>query len=81
MYMLSRYVTVFKNVIRPSAMSLGSCDEELISVCNENSLFKSLARYMVRRRDMDRWAQVLQEDNPYRRQLIDQVSSVCKQCD
>ena len=43
-------------------------------VCNENSLFKSLARYLVRRRDHDLWADVLQESNQYRRQLIDQVS-------
>lgn len=42
-------------------------------VCNENSLFKSEARYLVRRRDPDLWAVVLQEDNEYRRQLIDQV--------
>lgn len=28
---------------------------------------------MVRRRDPDLWANVLQESNPYRRQLIDQV--------
>lgn len=42
-------------------------------VCNENSLFKSLARYLVRRRDTDLWASVLDENNQYRRQLIDQV--------
>jgi len=42
-------------------------------VCNENSLFKSEARYLVRRRDMDLWAEVLREDNEYRRPLIDQV--------
>ncbi|PVD31619.1 hypothetical protein C0Q70_07035 [Pomacea canaliculata] len=43
------------------------------NVCNENSLFKSEARYLVRRRDPDLWAVVLQETNEYRRQLIDQV--------
>lgn len=42
-------------------------------VCNENSLFKSLSRYLVRRRDPDLWASVLLETNPYRRPLIDQV--------
>ena len=51
----------------------GQCDMELIQVCNENSLFKSEARYLVRRRDEELWAEVLQEDNQYRRQLIDQV--------
>ncbi|MEQ2158813.1 hypothetical protein GOODEAATRI_016107 [Goodea atripinnis] len=42
-------------------------------VCNENSLFKSLSRYLVRRRDAELWASVLLESNPYRRPLIDQV--------
>lgn len=36
-------------------------------------MFKSEARYLVRRRDPDLWATVLLEDNPFRRQLIDQV--------
>ncbi|XP_033627674.1 clathrin heavy chain 1 [Asterias rubens] len=51
----------------------GQCDRELINVCNENSLFKSESRYLVRRRDQELWAEVLQESNPYRRQLIDQI--------
>lgn len=42
-------------------------------VCNENSLFKSEARYLVKRRDQDLWATVLREDNEFKRQLIDQV--------
>lgn len=55
------------------AYERGHCDEELIQVCNENSLFKSQSRYLVKRRDMDLWAKVLNEDNEFRRQLIDQV--------
>jgi len=55
------------------AYERGHCDRELISVCNENSLFKSEARYLVRRREPELWAEVLNEANPYRRQLIDQV--------
>ncbi|XP_037935596.1 clathrin heavy chain isoform X2 [Teleopsis dalmanni] len=55
------------------AYERGQCDRELISVCNENSLFKSEARYLVRRRDHELWAEVLAESNPYKRQLIDQV--------
>ena len=55
------------------AYERGQCDDELIQVCNENSLFKSEARYLVRRRDEELWARVLQEDNEYRRPLIDQV--------
>jgi clathrin heavy chain len=55
------------------AYERGQCDHELIRVCNENSLFKSEARYLVKRRDPDLWAIVLKEENQYRRQLIDQV--------
>lgn len=55
------------------AYERGQCDQELIKVCNENSLFKSLARYLVKRKDPELWASVLREDNQYRRQLIDQV--------
>ncbi|XP_022902707.1 clathrin heavy chain [Onthophagus taurus] len=55
------------------AYERGKCDRELIAVCNENSLFKSEARYLVRSQDADLWGEVLSEDNPYRRQLIDQV--------
>jgi len=56
------------------AYERGQCDMELINVCNDNSLFKSEARYLVKRRDPDLWAQVLIETNPFRRQLIDQVT-------
>ncbi|KAK5638580.1 hypothetical protein RI129_012875 [Pyrocoelia pectoralis] len=55
------------------AYERGQCDRELIAVCNENSLFKSEARYLVKRREGEMWAEVLNENNPYRRQLIDQV--------
>jgi clathrin heavy chain len=55
------------------AYERGQCDEELIKVCNDNSLFKSEARYLVRRQDPELWAVVLLPDNAYRRQLIDQV--------
>jgi len=51
----------------------GQCDDELIQLCNENSLFKSEARYLVRRKDGELWAKVLEDTNQYRRQLIDQV--------
>ena len=42
-------------------------------MCNENSLFKSEARYLVRRRDPELWKVVLDVENNFRRQLIDQV--------
>ncbi|XP_071124193.1 clathrin heavy chain 1-like [Mytilus edulis] len=43
------------------------------TVCDENSSFKSQARYLVKSRDMNLWAQALVEDNEFRKQLIDQV--------
>lgn len=55
------------------AYERGKCDLELINVCNENSLFKSEARYLVRRRNPELWLEVLNENNVYRRPLIDQV--------
>lgn len=55
------------------AYERGMCDEELIKVCNENSLFKNEARYLVRRKDPELWAKVLLDDNPHRRSVIDQV--------
>lgn len=55
------------------AYERGQCDRELIAVCNDNSLFKTQARYLVRRRDQDLWLEVLAEANPFKRQLIDQV--------
>lgn len=48
-------------------------DLELVKVCDENSLFRSEARYLVRRKDPELWACVLEETNPSRRQRIDQL--------
>jgi len=56
------------------AYAKGFCDEELISITNENSMFKQQARYLVKRRVPELWAQVLVPDSIHRRQLIDQVS-------
>jgi clathrin heavy chain len=57
------------------AYERGNFDRELIAVCNENSLLKSEARYLVKRKDMELWAEVLGEDNQYRRRLINQVKA------
>ena len=59
------------------AYKRGSCDDALVDCTNRHSLFKVQARYIVERMDTDLWAKVLEEDNPFRRQLIDQVSSPC----
>lgn len=53
----------------------GQCDDELIDVTNKNSLFKLQARYVVERMEPDLWEKVLTPENPFRRQLIDQVVS------
>ncbi|TFK51691.1 clathrin heavy chain 1 [Heliocybe sulcata] len=55
------------------AYAKGFCDEELIHITNENSMFKQQARYLVKRRSPELWAQVLVPDNIHRRQLIDQI--------
>jgi clathrin heavy chain len=46
-----------------------------VEVTNKNSLFKLQSRYVVERMDTELWAHVLADDNPHRRQLIDQVVS------
>ncbi|KAG5123489.1 hypothetical protein AAZX31_11G061500 [Glycine max] len=53
----------------------GQCDDELVNVTNKNSLFKLQARYVVQRMDSDLWEKVLNPENEFRRQLIDQVVS------
>lgn len=39
-------------------------------------MFKHQARYLVKRRRLELWAQVLSSDNVHKRQLVDQVRSV-----
>ncbi|KAK7016226.1 Clathrin heavy chain [Paramarasmius palmivorus] len=55
------------------AYAKGFCDEELITLTKENSMFKQQARYLVKRRQPELRARVLVPDNMYRRQLIDQL--------
>ena len=56
------------------AYAKGFCDDELIAVTNENSMYKQQARYLVRRRRPELWAIVLAAGNVHRRSLIDQAS-------
>ena len=58
------------------AYAKGFCDEELISITNDNAMFKQQARYLVKRRQPDLWAQVLVGENIHRRALIDQVRAL-----
>lgn len=55
------------------AYAKGFCDDELIAITNDNSMFKQQARYLIKRRQPELWAQVLQPDNMHRRALIDQI--------
>ena len=57
------------------AYAKGFCDDELIAITNDNSMYKHQARYLVLRREPALWAKVLQEDNVHRRSLIDQVTA------
>eukprot|EP00981_Chlorochromonas_danica_P008853 scaffold2320_cov168-Ochromonas_danica.AAC.5 len=59
----------------------GECDDSLIRVCQDNGLFKDLARYLVERQDIELWRRVLRPEGlnegdpepPSRRYLLDQV--------
>jgi clathrin heavy chain len=53
----------------------GQNDLELISLTNENSMFKAQARYLLERADTELWSFVLSENNIHRRSVIDQVIS------
>lgn len=59
----------------------GECDDALVRVCQDNGLFKDLARYLVEKQDLDLWGRVLRPpgedpdapEPPSRRYLLDQV--------
>ena len=53
----------------------GQNDLELITVTNENSMYKAQARYLLERADPEIWAFVLNGNNVHRRSLVDQVIS------
>lgn len=55
------------------AYAKGFCDDELINVTNDNQMYKHQARYLVKRRDVDLWTQVLNPESIHRRALVDQV--------
>ena len=51
----------------------GACDDQLINITNTQGLFKDQARYLVERMDPTLWSRVLNKDNEFRRQLVDEV--------
>jgi len=44
-----------------------------VEVTNKNYLYRMQARYLVERQSIELWTYVLREDNPHRKQVIDQV--------
>ncbi|GLI67875.1 hypothetical protein VaNZ11_012164 [Volvox africanus] len=55
------------------AYKRGQCDDALIDCTSKNALFKPQARYIVERADPTLWGKVLDEANPHRASLIEQV--------
>ncbi|WPH03665.1 Hypothetical protein R9X50_00654800 [Acrodontium crateriforme] len=55
------------------AYSKGQNDLELISITNENAMFRAQARYLLDRADSEIWSYVLSENNIHRRSTVDQV--------
>jgi len=53
----------------------GENDLELVSITNENSMYKAQARYLLERADRELWLFVLSENNLHRRSVVDQVIS------
>ncbi|TVY38443.1 putative clathrin heavy chain [Lachnellula occidentalis] len=53
----------------------GQNDLELVSITNENSMFKAQSRYLLERADRELWSFVLSPNNIHRRSVIDQVIS------
>ncbi|KXS95108.1 hypothetical protein AC578_7424 [Pseudocercospora eumusae] len=57
------------------AYQKGQNDLELISITNENAMFRAQARYLLSRGDSEVWSYVLSDNNIHRRSLVDQVIS------
>jgi len=57
------------------AYTKGQNDLELISITNENGMFRQQARYLLERADPEIWTYVLNPDNVHRRSLLDQVTA------
>jgi len=53
----------------------GQNDLELISITNENAMFRAQARYLIERADSEIWSYVLSDNNIHRRSLVDQIIS------
>lgn len=57
------------------AFRRGQCDEEVLQLTNDNSLFREQAIYAVDRADSELWSKIFADNNPFRRLVVDQVIS------
>lgn len=57
------------------AFQRGKCDEEVLQLTNDNSLFREQAAYAVDRADIELWSKIFDDKNPFRRLVVDQVIS------
>lgn len=57
------------------AYKRGNCDEEVLEVTNQHSLFKDQARYLVDRCSPELYEQVLNEENDNRQLIVEQIIS------
>lgn len=70
---IGKYCAKRDPILAYIAYERGKCDIELVKLTNHNSMFKQQARYLVKRRDLDLWAHVLDSTNLRRHFLIDEV--------
>lgn len=57
------------------AYKRGNCDEEVLDVTNQHSLFKDQARYLVDRCSSELYEQVLDPNNENRKLIVEQIIS------
>lgn len=54
---------------------VGTCDEEIIELTDKNNLYRLQAYYLVERQNKDLWGRVLDEENPHRQAVVEQIVS------
>lgn len=55
------------------AYKKGHCNEELIELTTRNGMWKQLARHLVKEQNLELWAQVLRNNTPERKHLVEAV--------
>ena len=54
---------------------IGTCDDEIIELTNKNSLYRLQSKYLVERQSKDLWTRVLDNQNPHKAAVVEQVVS------